>query len=68
MKDAPRPFKVNLILPAIFVLFCIVLVVVTLLETPRDAGIGLVLIAAGIPFYYFWNKRAQAEGITNEEA
>lgn len=68
MKDALRPFKVNLILPAIFVLFCIVLVVVTLMETPRDAGIGLVLIAAGIPFYYFWNKRAQAEGIVDEEA
>jgi APA family basic amino acid/polyamine antiporter len=59
MKDAPRSFKVNLVIPAIFILFCAVLVVVTLIENPRDAGIGLVLILAGLPFYYFWNKREE---------
>lgn len=63
MKDAERSFKVNLIIPAIFVLFCIVLVVVTLIENPRDAGIGLVLILAGLPFYFFWNRRSETEGI-----
>lgn len=67
MKDTPRPYKVNVILPALFMMFCIVLVVVTLIEAPRESGIGLALIAAGIPFYYFWNKRAIAEGVTGED-
>ena len=26
------------------------------MEAPRDAGIGTILILAGLPFYYYWNK------------
>ena len=59
MKDTPRPYRVTgyPVLPAIFVLFCLVLVVVTVIERPRDAGIGLALILAGLPFYFYWRKR-----------
>ena len=62
MKETPRVYKVPgyPILPFIFVLFCITLVVVTIIQNPRDAGIGLSLILIGIPFYMFWNKRKQA--------
>ncbi|GIS56611.1 MAG: hypothetical protein CM1200mP1_05490 [Candidatus Neomarinimicrobiota bacterium] len=28
----------------------------TIMEAPRDAGIGKILILAGLPFYYYWNK------------
>jgi basic amino acid/polyamine antiporter, APA family len=44
-------------LPFIFVLFCITLVVVTIIQNPRDAGIGLSLIFLGVPFYMYWNKK-----------
>ncbi len=59
MKDNPRPYKAfgYPVLPAIFVVFCAVLVVVTIIQSPRDAGIGLGLVLIGIPFYIFWNKK-----------
>jgi APA family basic amino acid/polyamine antiporter len=59
MKDTPRVYKVPgyPVLPFIFVLFCVTLVVVTIIQNPRDAGIGLSLVLIGIPFYLFWNKR-----------
>lgn len=63
MKDEPRPYKVFWypVVPAIFVLFSFVLVVVTIIQNPRDAGIGLALILIGIPFYLFWNRKTKAE-------
>ena len=63
MKDEPRPYKVFWypIGPAIFVLFCIVLVGVTIIQNPRDAGIGLGLILIGIPFYLYWNRKIKKE-------
>jgi len=59
MKDIERPYKAfgYPVLPAIFVLFCIALVVVTIIQNPRDAGIGLGLVLIGIPFYLFWNRK-----------
>jgi APA family basic amino acid/polyamine antiporter len=59
MKDVERPYKAfgYPVLPAIFVLFCIALVIVTIIQNPRDAGIGLGLVLIGIPFYLFWNKK-----------
>lgn len=59
MKDTPRPYKAigYPVLPLIFVLFCITLVVVTIIQNPRDAGIGLALVLSGIPFYMFWNRK-----------
>ncbi|MEO6695946.1 MAG: amino acid permease [Ignavibacteria bacterium] len=59
MKDTPRPYRAigYPILPLIFVLFCITLVVVTIIQNPRDAGIGLALVLSGIPFYLFWNRK-----------
>lgn len=61
MKDTPRPYKAlgYPILPFIFVLFCLTLVVVTIIQNPRDAGIGLALILSGIPFYMFWNRSSR---------
>lgn len=58
MKDHHRPYKVwgYPWIPGIFVLFCITLVVVTIIQNPRDTGIGLLLVLIGIPFYIMWNK------------
>ncbi|MBL7814144.1 MAG: amino acid permease [Saprospiraceae bacterium] len=57
--NAERPYKVwgYPIVPAIFVLFCITLIVITCFSNPREAGMGLVLTLTGVPLYYFWNNR-----------
>ena len=39
------------IVPALFVAFCAALVVNSVIERPREAGIGMALILIGIPFY-----------------
>ena len=57
--DAVRHFKVPLypVLPALFILFCAVLVVVSVMERPREAGVGLALIASGLPFWFYFNRK-----------
>lgn len=59
MPDTPRPYKAwgYPVVPALFIVFCITLVLVTLVGKPREALIGLALIASGLPFYWYWNKK-----------
>ncbi len=58
MPHTKRPYKVwgYPIVPAIVILFCLVLVVNTIFSRPREATIGLVLMLTGVPMY-FWFKR-----------
>jgi APA family basic amino acid/polyamine antiporter len=53
-----RPYKTPFYpwIPLIFILFAIFLTINTIMEAPRDAGIGALLILAGLPFYYYWKK------------
>ena len=57
--DAERPYKVwgYPIVPALFVLFCVALIIITCLNHPREAGIGIVLMLSGVPFYLRWSKQ-----------
>lgn len=59
MPTAPRPYKVwgYPVVPALFILFCIFLVSNTIIERPREAGIGLTLILLGIPFYWWFRRK-----------
>ncbi len=59
MPDAPRPYKVwgYPIVPAIFILFCIVLVFNTVFTRPREAIMGLTLIFSGLPVYWWLNRK-----------
>jgi basic amino acid/polyamine antiporter, APA family len=59
MPDAVRSYKVigYPVVPILFLLFCAGLLVNTLMEKPRDAGIGLFLIALGTPFYFYFKKQ-----------
>ena len=52
----PRPLPLT---PAIFVLFSFVMVVNAIYRQPRLSGIGLLLIAAGIPLYLWLTRRAK---------
>ncbi len=67
MPDAPRPYKVigYPVVPALFIVFCIGLIVNTLIERPREAGIGLGLILTGLPFYFYWTRK-KAKPIATE--
>jgi len=70
MPDAPRPYKVwgYPLVPAIVVVFSAILLVNTVFARPREAGIGLVLMLSGVPFY-LWFKRRMVDGssLTLEE-
>jgi len=59
MPDAHRPYKVwgYPVIPVIVIIFCIGLFVNTIAEKPREAVFGLVLMATGIPLYYWFLRR-----------
>ena len=42
---------------AIFTLACWVIVVATFVRSPRDSAIGLGILLAGLPAYWFWRRR-----------
>jgi APA family basic amino acid/polyamine antiporter len=58
---APRPFKAigYPLTPAIFVLFSVIMVANAIYREPRVTGLGILLIAAGIPIYLWFTKRAK---------
>ena len=58
--ELTRPYKTPFYpwIPITFILFAIFLTINTIMEAPRDAGIGTILIVAGLPFYYYWKKNA----------
>jgi basic amino acid/polyamine antiporter, APA family len=60
--EAPRSYRVAGYpwVPLIFCLFCISLFFITLYEKPAEALAGLGLIATGLPFYWFWNKKPKS--------
>ncbi|GAB2478795.1 amino acid transporter [Hymenobacter qilianensis] len=59
--DAPRPYKAlgYPVIPLLYVIlasaFCVILLVSP--ETARDSGLGLLLVAVGVPVYFFFGKR-----------
>ena len=60
--DLNRPYKVlgYPVVPVLFVLVAVALLYSTLMSSPRESGIGLVLIIAGLPFYFYWKRRLTA--------
>ncbi len=57
--DTERPYRTwgYPIVPALYVLFCVVLIINTISTRPREALIGIALIAAGIPLFFYFRKR-----------
>ncbi len=58
--DVARPYRTwgYPVVPAVFVISSAFLAVNTLLEKPRESWIGLILVALGVPAYYFWRSRS----------
>lgn len=61
--DTPRPYKTwgYPVIPALYVLFCVVFIGNTLLTQPREAIIGIFLVATGIPFYFYFRKSMNSQ-------
>lgn len=59
MPDAPRPYKVwgYPVVPAIFILFCLILFFNTIITRPREAIMGLTLIFTGLPVYWYLQRK-----------
>jgi basic amino acid/polyamine antiporter, APA family len=60
MPDAPRPYRAfgYPAIPMLFLLATAALLINTFIAAPHEALRGIVLIAAGLPFYWFWSRRA----------
>jgi basic amino acid/polyamine antiporter, APA family len=59
--NVERPYKVwgYPIIPALFVLFCIALIVITWYNSPREAAIGTVLALTGVPLYFYFTRKGE---------
>jgi amino acid transporter len=60
--DRPRPYRTwgYPVVPALFLLASLLLVLNTLWARPVESGIGLVLVALGLPAYAHWRRGGQA--------
>jgi basic amino acid/polyamine antiporter, APA family len=59
MPDAPRPYRAfgYPVIPMIFLLVTAALLVNTFIAAPREALRGVAVLAAGLPFYWYWARR-----------
>jgi basic amino acid/polyamine antiporter, APA family len=59
MPDAPRPYRAlgYPVVPMIFVLVTAALLLNTFIASPRQAIQGVVVLIAGLPFYWYWSRR-----------
>ena len=60
--DLPRPYRMwgYPVTPLLFAAVALAFVINTAVSTPVPALSGLALVAAGIPVYRFWRRRARA--------
>ncbi len=61
--DRPRPYRCwgYPVTPALYLVMCLAFLVYVIKGNPLGSGIGVLLIASGVPFYAIWRRRA---GIT----
>ncbi|HMC62765.1 MAG TPA: amino acid permease, partial [Candidatus Solibacter sp.] len=58
--ELTRPYKTvgYPVVPVLFVVGASILLVKTAIDRPIDSAKGIGLIVAGLPFYFYWRKRA----------
>jgi basic amino acid/polyamine antiporter, APA family len=58
--ELPRPYRTlgYPFVPLLFVLVATLLVMSTLVDSPRESLKGLLIVLAGVPFYYYWKNRS----------
>ncbi len=57
--DLARPYKTigYPVVPVLFVIMAAAIVISALYNSPRESFLGLALILAGLPFYFYWRKK-----------
>jgi APA family basic amino acid/polyamine antiporter len=65
MPDAPRPYRVwgYPVLPILFVTFSALFLLNTVVSDTSNAMMGLILIIAGLPIYFYQKFRSSKNGI-----
>lgn len=68
MPDTPRPYRAfgYPVIPMLFVLVTAALLINTFVAAPSEALRGVVLLAAGLPFYWYWSRRTAKFSARNE--
>jgi APA family basic amino acid/polyamine antiporter len=56
--DAERPYRAfgYPVIPGIFILFCLYMITVLLINKPMYTWPGLIIVLTGIPVYFIWNR------------
>ena len=59
LPDAPRPYRAfgYPVVPVVFLCVTAALLINTFVAAPREALLGVALLAAGLPFYWYWSRR-----------
>jgi APA family basic amino acid/polyamine antiporter len=62
MPDTPRPYRAfgYPVVPMIFLAVTTALLINTFVAAPREALRGVAVLAAGLPFYWYWSRRPAA--------
>ena len=61
MPDAPRAYRASgyPLVPLVFLIATAALLVNTFVATPRQALQGVAMLVIGLPFYWYWSRRAE---------
>ncbi|KAK3876912.1 hypothetical protein Pcinc_018332 [Petrolisthes cinctipes] len=52
--ELPRPIKVNLIWPIIYIIATVIITIVPMIAAPIETGIGVAIIMTGVPVYFIF--------------
>jgi APA family basic amino acid/polyamine antiporter len=60
--DAERPYRAwgYPVVPVLFLLASLALTVATLIQNPIESGLGLIVVASGVPAWLWWRRRKGA--------
>jgi APA family basic amino acid/polyamine antiporter len=60
--DWERPYRTwgYPVTPIVYVALCVVVLINTLVSQPVESGIGIGILAAGLPAYFYWKSRRRA--------
>jgi APA family basic amino acid/polyamine antiporter len=64
--DLPRPYKVwgFPVVPAFFMISVLAIAITVLIERPLQSFSGLIILALGIPAYYYWRHKSTETNTT----
>jgi APA family basic amino acid/polyamine antiporter len=70
MPDAPRPYRTwgYPVVPVLFLLVTAWLLFNTFRTGPLQAFVGLGLMASGVPFYFYWSRKARTRGFSEADS